>query len=247
MDLWDLKGTRTLSWTAEIESVFAIYCRKHRFDFKKVSHAMRRYVLMNGNDAQTRLVDPFMFTPDVCRVHWSFRDYKKRKAAEEVSMSRAEIYVEEPVVGNSEAFTSEAVSEDDDSAEKQMKLFMELEGNDGDDPDAMMKKLDRLVSHVSGIMSKDKTQPVETPTFADLKRLCSTDEKEDSERKQIARKVEDSKILSEPESGGVSGEEASKPNKTKAEGEQVVDSRAQAARLRRKQREERQQAQNSSQ
>jgi len=75
MDLWELPTSRPLSWTPELESVFAIYCRKFAFDFSKVSAAMTRYVAMSGNSSTVRLVDPFHFTPDVCRVHWSYRDY----------------------------------------------------------------------------------------------------------------------------------------------------------------------------
>ncbi|GAB5371492.1 hypothetical protein AAMO2058_001584500 [Amorphochlora amoebiformis] len=142
MEFWERKSRRPVTWTPELESIFAIYCRKYAFDFEKVSEAMIRYIRHNGNSCFIRLVDPFCFSPDVCRVHWSYRDYLKRKADFAMGQTK-EI--------ETTSVTSPAVT---------------YEGAD------VLDRMNDLVSQASAILAKDSTQPTETPSFDEIKKLC---------------------------------------------------------------------------
>lgn len=188
MDLWDLKCSRRLSWTPELESVFAVFCRKFAFDFAKVSRAMIRYAARNCNGPEGRLVDPFHFTPDVCRVHWSFRDYKRRQAQERAAFARRREEEEEDEDEEEQAAEWGDENEGDDQTEEKdvaappegelreqyNAIVKEAEAAEADDDEAQLKLLESLLSHASKVFAKDKTQQKDAPTFAQMQQACET-------------------------------------------------------------------------
>mmetsp|Transcript_31433 Transcript_31433/g.58645 ORF Transcript_31433/g.58645 Transcript_31433/m.58645 type:complete len:164 (-) Transcript_31433:434-925(-) len=155
MDLWDLKISRRISWGPEVESIFAVFCRKYAFDFQKVAAAMRKYVSSHlSNDPRARLVDPYMFTADVCRVHWSYRDYAKRKSRERVDGSApSEVYEkpsnidEKPSGTLDEKVVTKPIEtvESKDGLTLVVSQVIEKQTEESDSDDAMAK-LDQLVS-----------------------------------------------------------------------------------------------------
>eukprot|EP00466_Bigelowiella_natans_P020943 jgi/Bigna1/71867/fgenesh1_pg.17_\ len=175
------------------------------------------------SDPRTRFVDPFLFTPDVCRIHWSYHDFLKRKAIESIAASPSHTYAAKENL-------KPEYKNDADSKEKQSPNIT----NEGSDSESMLTKLDKLVGHVSEILSKDQTQPKETPTLAELQAQC---ESESIEKKKTQPPSEEAKI----ESNGMPRSSMSgKSKKIEKENEPAeASSRAAAVEMRRKAREER--------
>jgi len=209
---------------------------------------MRKYVSSHlSNDPTARLVDPYMFNADVCRIHWSYRDYAKRKSRERMDGNAptdkpSSALDKQPSGALDEKIVTKPLEtvESKDGLTLVVSKLKEKHDNDESDSDDAMAKLDQLVGHLAHIMATDKTQPKEPPSFEQMKAICEKHEKDTAEKEDL-KKPHSEEQLAQPEQQQVDAVKGRKQEhkKTSEDLSYEMSARGKAALERKKAREAR--------